>query len=66
MLCSHSIFVTATMLVYDLHKGRDTAVLTGPVCAGVFLGVAGHWTEDMRTEALVPAKLDSPNLKVQA
>lgn len=24
----------------------------------------GHWTEDMRTEALVPAKLDDPNLKV--
>lgn len=26
--------------------------------------VAGHWTEDMRTDALVPAKLDNPNLKV--
>jgi hypothetical protein len=25
---------------------------------------AGHWTEDMRTDALVPAKLDSPDLKV--
>ncbi|PNH02392.1 inner envelope membrane protein, chloroplastic [Tetrabaena socialis] len=24
----------------------------------------GHWTEDMRTDALVPAKLDDPNLKV--
>ncbi|GLC41707.1 hypothetical protein PLESTB_000685800 [Pleodorina starrii] len=24
----------------------------------------GHWTEDMREEALVPAKLDDPNLKV--
>ncbi|KAF6255464.1 plant-type MPBQ/MSBQ methyltransferase [Scenedesmus sp. NREL 46B-D3] len=24
----------------------------------------GHWTEDMRTDALVPAKLDSPDLKV--
>jgi hypothetical protein len=29
-------------------------------CAG-----AGHWTEDMRTDALVPAKLDNPNLKVR-
>ncbi|WIA13501.1 hypothetical protein OEZ86_006771 [Tetradesmus obliquus] len=24
----------------------------------------GHWTEDMREDALVPAKLDSPDLKV--
>jgi MPBQ/MSBQ methyltransferase len=24
----------------------------------------GHWTEDMRTDALVPAKLDNPDLKV--
>ncbi len=24
----------------------------------------GHWTVDMRTDALEPAKLDSPNLKV--
>lgn len=24
----------------------------------------GHWTEDMRTDALEPAKLDNPNLKV--
>lgn len=25
----------------------------------------GHWTEDMRDEALKPAKLDSPDLKVR-
>lgn len=24
----------------------------------------GHWTEDMRDDALLPAQLDSPNLKV--
>ena len=24
----------------------------------------GHWTEDMREDALEPAKLDSPDLKV--
>lgn len=25
----------------------------------------GHWTMDMRTDALVPAQLDSPDLKVR-
>lgn len=24
----------------------------------------GHWTEDMRTDALAPAQLDDPNFKV--
>jgi hypothetical protein len=27
---------------------------------------AGHWTEDMRTDALVPAKLDRRDLKVRS
>jgi hypothetical protein len=31
---------------------------------GLLHWLAGHWTEDMRTDALVPAKLDSPDLKV--
>ncbi|KXZ49108.1 hypothetical protein GPECTOR_23g39 [Gonium pectorale] len=46
------------------HKNEAKAFYAGLSQVYDHIVNPGHWTEDMREDALVPAKLDDPNLKV--